>query len=193
MGLLDRFFKKKQEILADPIVEESSTKLNPDEQFVADFKALGGKFLYCTKPEEVLSFLKNIFEENAWETAFCFNDTLSGHLNVIGIPKDKEAQVFYTTCEHLIVEDASLLFSSNQLKEVKLAQYPENFIVFATTSQLLFTKDEGLTSIKHRFKKEIPTNISAIRDYMPHKKDPNFLNYGNMNSKNLYLILLENL
>ena len=193
MGLLDRFFKKKQEILADPIVEESSAKLNPDEQFVASFKALGGKFLYCTKPEEVLSFLKNIFEENAWETAFCFNDTLSGHLNVIGIPKDKEAQVFYTTCEHLIVEDASLLFSSNQLKEVKLAQYPENFIVFATTSQLLFTKDEGLTSIKHRFKKEIPTNISAIRDYMPHKKDPNFLNYGNMNSKNLYLILLENL
>ena len=193
MGFLDLFFKKKQVVPKEPLVEKSSAKLNPDEQFVAGFKALGGKFLYCTKPEEVVSFLKNIFEENAWETAFCFDNTLSGHLNVIEIAKDEKAPVFYTACEHLIVDDASLLFSSNQLKEVKLTQYPENFIVFATTSQLLFTKDEGLTSIKHRFKKEIPTNISAIRDYMPHKKDPNFLNYGNMNSKNLYLILLEDL
>ena len=71
--------------------------------------------------------------------------------------------------------------------------YPANFIVFATTSQLIKSKDNALSSIKHRFSKAIPSNISAIKDYMPHKKDPNFLNYGNTNSKNLYLLLLEDL
>ncbi len=192
MGFFDSIFRKKIKPKDQPKVEKP-TDLNPDERFVQGFIEKGGKFLYCETEQEVLGFLSNILEENAWESMSWLDQDLNRFTSTLGLENNEGAQVFFTGCEHLIVEDSSLLFSSNQLKEIKLTHYPENFIVLATTSQLLFTKDEGLTSIKYRFKKEIPTNISAIKDYMPHKKDPNFLNYGNMNSKNLYLLLLEDL
>jgi len=193
MGIFDKIFGNKLKNQADEQNKKPVNEVTSDTHFVEQFKDKGGKFLYCTTKEEVLEYLKNIFEENAWESVFCFDENLSKYLNVIDIPKKDNATVFYTTCEHLIVEDGSILFSSNQLKEAKLTQYPTNFIVYATTSQLVHNKDKALTSIKQSFKNNIPSNISAIKDYSPHKKDPNFLNYGNTNSKNLYLILFENL
>ena len=192
MSLFDKIFGKKQKNQPQEI-KNPVEDISPDTHFVEQFKDKGGKFLYCTSQEEVLGYLHNIFEENSWEKVLCFDKDRIKDLNIINIPIKKTAPVFYTTCEHLIVEDGGLLFSSNQLKEAKLNQYPNNFIVYATTSQLVHDKDKALASIKHSFKNKIPSNISAIKDYSPDKKDPNFLHYGNTNSKNLYLILLENL
>jgi len=193
MSFFDKIFGKKQKDQEQGIDQKPLDDIAPDTQFVEQFISKGGKFLYCTTKEEILTYLHNIFEENKWESVLCFDENLNNDLSVVNIPKEKNATVFYTACEHLISDDGSLLFSSNQLKEAKLNQYPEHFIVFATTSQLVRNKDKALTSIKHSFKNKIPSNISAIKDYSPHRKDPNFLNYGNTNSKNLYLILFENL
>ena len=96
-------------------------------------------------------------------------------------------------CEHLIADNGDILFSSNQLKSTKLSEMPENFIVYATTSQLVNDTGEGLTGIKTHYKGNLPTNISAVKNYIINKNDDNFLNYGNSNSKNLYLLLLEDL
>ena len=193
MGLFDNIFRKKQKNPEEESKKTSAVDVALDTHFVQQFKNKGGKFLYCTQKEEVLEYLQSIFKENVWESAKCFDENLNKNLNIIGIENSNDAVVFYTTCEHLIVEDGSILFSSNQLKDAKLTHYPINFIVFATTRQLIHNKDKALTSIKHRFRKEIPTNISPINDYLPYKKDPNFLSYGNTNSKNLYLLLLEDL
>lgn len=193
MGIFDKIFGKKTEKTQADFEKKTEAKIEPDTLFVENFKEKGGKFLYCTTQEEVVSYLSQIFEENAWEQVMSNTTSLDKFLNVVNIPRNKNAEVFFTTCEHLIAEDGSLLFSSNQLQETKLAQYPLNFIVFATTSQLTINKDKALTSIKYHFKDKIPSNISAIKDYAPHKKDSNFLNYGNTNSKNLYLLLLEDL
>ncbi|HIP47614.1 MAG TPA: hypothetical protein EYG92_01420 [Lutibacter sp.] len=193
MGIFDKIFGKKKKVQEQDFVKKSNSNLSPDTLFVENFKEKGGKFLYCTSKEEVVEYLHNIFEENNWEHVLCSDSNLDQYLNVVAIPKNENADAFFTTCEHLIAEDGSILFSSNQLQETKLAQYPLNFIVFAKTSQLTLNKDKALTSIKYHFKNEIPSNISAIKDYAPHKKDSNFLNYGNTNSKNLYLLLLEDL
>ena len=193
MGIFDKIFGKKQKVQEQDFVKNPDSSLTPDTLFVENFKEKGGKFLYCTTEEEVVAYLHSIFEENSWEQVHCNNSSLDRFINVVGIPKNKEATVFFTSCEHLIAEDGSILFSSNQLQETKLAQYPLYFIVFATTSQLIHNKDKALTSIKYHFKNEIPSNISAIKDYAPQKKDSNFLNYGNTNSKDLYLLLLEDL
>ena len=192
MRIFDKIFGKKQE-LQEQEIKTPRLKVSADTHFVEEFTNKGGKFLYCTKEEEVLEHLGHIFKENKWDTVYSFDKSLDSLLNVVSIIKSENADVFFSKCEHLIVNDASILFSSNQLKEIKLAQYPINFIVFAKTSQLIHDKDDALTSIKHRFKDKIPSNISAIKDYSPNKKDSNFLNYGNNNSKNLYLLLLEDL
>ena len=86
------------------------------------------------------------------------------------------------------------MFSSNQLSTHKLASLTNDFIVFAKTSQFVKDTGEGLTGIKTNCKDgSIPTNISAVKKYDLKIDDDNFLNYGNNNSKNLYLLLLEDL
>ncbi len=85
------------------------------------------------------------------------------------------------------------MFSSGQLREKKIANLPENFIVFAKTSQLVRNKSEGLMSLRRTYRKDFPTNISSIKSYMPERVDEDFLNFGNNNAKSLYLLLLEDL
>ncbi len=192
------FFKKLFNI---PSQEESAIKkqeveLSLDDLFVHNFLEKGGKFLYCIKKEEVVLNLKNILEENNWKELSLLDSRLSSFINKKDISilekLNPETPVF-TNCEHLIADKGDILFSSNQLKSRKLTEFSENFIVYATTSQLVKDTGQGLTGIKANCKKSLPTNISAIKNYNINKSDDNFLNYGNSNSKNLYLLLFEDL
>ncbi len=47
--------------------------------------------------------------------------------------------------------------------------------------------------IRKNYKKDFPTNISSIKDYMPNRVQEDFLQYGNSNARSLYLLLLEDL
>jgi hypothetical protein len=89
----------------------------------------------------------------------------------------------------LIASDGSILISSNQINEKKISEFPENFIIFSDTKKFSNSISEGLSEIKLSGK-EIPTNITTIKNFNDEGKDKNFLSYGT-SSKNLYLILLE--
>lgn len=167
-----------------------------DQIFVRNFIKNNGKFLYCTTLEEVTHNLSNIVQENSWETIICNDNDL---LKVVKSASLKSTKKFknnfplFVSCEHLIAENGAILLSSNQLKEIKISELSDNFIVYATTSQIVNTKGESLTGIKTRYKGNIPSNISAIKNYNPNSKDKDFMSYGNTNSKNLYLLLFEDL
>lgn len=192
------FFKKLFSSVdkVDNELKDIELNLALDDLFVHHFSKKNGKFLYCLSEAEVLDNLKNILKENDWNQLTLLNNNLTAFFDE---KKVKINSKFYTgvpvllNCEHLIAESGDVLFSSNQLKSTKLSEMPENFIVYATTSQLVNNTNEGLTGIKLRYKKDLPTNISAVKNYNIHKNDDNFLNYGNSNSKNLYLLLLEDL
>jgi L-lactate utilization protein LutC len=192
------FFKKLFNI---PEKEEENDKnqeidLSLDDLFVQNFVEKGGKFLYCSEKTEVIDNLKNVIAENNWDEIYLLDERLSSLLNnneVKVISSFTEKTPIFTSCEHLIADKGDILFSSNQLKSTRLPKYPSNFIVFATTSQLVKDTNQGLTGIKTNNKKNIPTNICSVKNYSIHKNDDNFLNYGNSNSKNLYLLLLEDL
>lgn len=180
----------------DEQINKQEVNLSLDDLFVHKFVEKGGKFLYCTEKTEVVSNLKNVISENNWDTIHLLDERLSSLFNRNEV---KEASSFtdttpiFTSCEHLIAEKGDILFSSNQLKSTRLNEFPTNFIVFATTSQLVKDTNQGLTGIKTNSKNSLPTNICSIRNYTINKNDDNFLNYGNSNSKNLYLLLLEDL
>ena len=73
----------------------------------------------------------------------------------------------------------------------KLNEFPNNVIVYATTSQIVPNISEGLREIKSKNPNKIPTNITTIKHFkLQEEKD--FLSYGS-SSKNLYLLLLEDL
>ena len=167
-----------------------------DEKFTINFNNNGGKFLYCENIDEVQNNLNKIIEENNWidKTALVLNPRLKEKFksfNFNTTTKTDEADFLFTTCEYLIASDGSLLISSNQIAEKKLSELPKNFIVFATTSQFVETISSGLQGIKAQNKKNIPTNITTIKHFKV-EETTNFLSYGS-SSKNLYLLLLEDL
>ncbi len=196
MSFFKKVFKLSSESSEEKTAKKQEVNLSLDDSFVHYFLEKGGKFLYCTKKEEVQSHLANIINENNWKELVCIDNDLTKLVDTknISIKNDiNYSAPFLTSCEHLIADNGDILFSSNQLRSKKIVSLSEHFIVFATTSQLVKNTGEGLTGIKTNFKGNIPTNISAVKNYSIHKKDDNFLNYGNNNSKNLYLLLFEDL
>ncbi len=167
-----------------------------DERFTINFKANGGKFLYCENQSEVEDNFLNILKENGWEgkKVFIIDDRLADRFKAFDLDitkRSSEAEFFFTTCEYLIGNDGSLLISSNQIAEKKLRELPSNFVIFATTSQFVETISEGLHGIKDKNREKIPTNITTIKHFKA-ANESDFLSYGS-STKNLYLLLLEDL
>ena len=196
MSFFKKLFNISSESSKEKEIRQQPVHLSLDDSFVNYFINKGGKFLYCTKQDEIVNSLQSIITENNWTDLVCINKDLKGLFSTLNIKYKsdlKDQSPFLTTCEHLIADSGEILFSSNQLTGERLSDISENFIVYATTSQLVKNTGEGLTGIKINSKDSIPTNISSVKNYILEKGEDNFLNYGTNNSKNLYLLLFEDL
>ena len=202
MSLFRKIFGKKSDQPEEHIPNQERGKYMPevklpaDERFTINFKANGGKFLYCENMEEVKESFNSILAENNWhnDKVFLIDERLSElfkDFNLNSTRKVSESSYFLSTCEYLISDDGSLLISSNQIAEKKLIELPDHFIIYATTSQFVENIGEGLKGIKEKSKAKIPTNITTIKHFK-NDDDKDFLSYGS-SSKNLYLLLLEDL
>jgi LUD domain len=202
MSLFRKFFGKKSDQTEENIPNQERGKYMPevklpaDERFTINFKANGGKFLYCENMQEVKDSFNSILIENKWhdDKVFVIDERLIDlfkDFNLNSTKKISESTYFLSTCEYLISDDGSLLISSNQIAEKKLKELPDNFIIYATTSQFVENIGEGLKGIKEKSKATIPTNITTIKHFKT-ADDKDFLTYGS-SAKNLYLLLLEDL
>mgnify|MGYP001349453950 CR=1 FL=1 len=197
MSFFKKLFSGKIESPKEKSIKEQEVHLSLDDLFVHNFINKGGKFLYCTSHEEVIMNLVGIIDENKWKIITSLNEkTLSQFTDSLSIEIDFDINSntpVFTTCEHLVADSGSVLFTSNQLKEKKIYELSTHFIVFAKTSQLVKDMGEGLTGIKSSCKRSIPTNISSIRNFTLEKDEENIVSNPNSNSKNLYLLLFEDL
>ena len=202
MSLFRKIFGSKSDHSEDEFQSDNRGKYMPDlklpidERFTINFKANGGKFLYCENLNEVFDCLQNIIDENSWQdsSVLLLDDNLESRFSNSQLKTTRtisEADYMLTTCENLIANDGSLLISSNQIAEKKLMELPSNYVVFATTSQIVENIGEGLKGIKNKNKQKIPTNITTIKHFKS-SDEKDFLTYGS-SSKNLYLLLLEDL
>ena len=196
MNFFSKFFKKSSSE-KEPKTPESKflpkKKAVIEERFILKFIENGGKFLYCENLNEVQENFDLILAENEWvnqdllmikselKKEFNLNNNFSSSL--------EETKCFVTDCENLIASDGSILISSNQINEKKLNEFPDNLIILSDTMKLKNNISEGLSEIKSK-SKNIPTNITTIKNFNVIKGDKDFLRYGT-SSKNLYLILLE--
>ena len=164
-----------------------------EERFVLKFIENGGKFLYCENLNEVQHNFDLILQENEWidEEILIINSSIKKQFNLNSnfCSSIEESKCFVTDCENLIANDGSILISSNQIHEKKLNEYPDNFIILSDTMKLKNSISEGLSEIKTKCK-NLPTNITTIKNFTLVNEDKDFLSYGT-SSKNLYLILLE--
>ncbi|MBE99550.1 LUD domain-containing protein [Flavobacterium coralii] len=200
MSLFKKIFGGASDVNNEEKNQETSPFL-PDEQLPADelftqnFRKNGGKFLYCENLPEVHEQFLNILEENDWFEceALCFEPKLYSLLDENRLTHDKPSnpKFLLAGCENLVADEGSVLLSSNQIKQNKPNDLPANIVIFATTSQIVSNKSDGLRVIKKKYDKEYPTNITTIK-YFEKAKEEDFLQYGSA-PKNLYLLLLEDL
>lgn len=168
-----------------------------DEKFMLNFRQNGGKFLYCDNLVEAKGVFQQIVEENNWAntSACCFQEEVGNLFEDSEVQFSKfkhKASFFLCDCEYLVANIGGILVSSNQLKETRLNELPENLVVVSYTSQLTNDISEGLQFIKNRVA-AIPSNITTLQHFDRSKKEEdNFMNYGNV-TKNLYLLLIEDL
>ena len=200
MSLFRKIFGAVNDISNEEKKNETSPflpqdELPVDEQFTINFKKNGGKFLYCDTIEEVHEQFLNVLEENDWFECevMCYEPKLFGLLdeNKLSYRKSENPKFLLASCENLIADEGSILFSSNQIKQNKPNELPANIVIYATTSQILGTKSDGLREIKKKYDRDYPTNITTIK-YFEKAKEEDFLQYGS-SAKNLYLLLLEDL
>ena len=200
MSLFRKFFGSGNDSSEEEKISEfNSLQANlsapVDEKFTFNFKKNGGKFLYCENLTELKEQFENILEENDWfeKEAVCYEPKLFSMLdeNKLAYNKPTNPKFLLSSCENLIADEGSILFSSNQIKQNKPNDLPANIVVIATTSQIIESKSDGLRVIKKKYDKDYPTNITTIK-YFEKAKEEDFLQYGSA-PKNLYLLLLEDL
>ena len=201
MSLFRKFFGTSSEEEDNDRKQEVKSPYSPDttlpidEQFTFNFKENGGKFIYCENLDEIAENFENILAENDWfeSNAQCYDNRLLYLLddNKLTYNTTTPPVFFLSSCENLIADEGSILFSSNQFKHFKPNELPTNMIIFATTSQIVNSKSDGLRRIKNTHEKNYPSNITTIK-YFEEVKEQDFLHYGSCH-KNLYLLLLEDL
>ncbi|MEM6722362.1 MAG: LUD domain-containing protein [Bacteroidota bacterium] len=202
MSLFKKIFGSKSKTQQDTNPVDERGKYMPqiqlpiDEKFTINFRKNGGKFLYCDSFTDVYDSLENILMENNWEgkDVLCFDEPLQERFDNFDMKFSRinmNASFFLAPCEYLIADNGSILVCSNQIKEKKLNDLPDNFVILAHTSQLKGTIGEGLRGIKNKYKSNIPSNITTIKHFQV-QEEKDFLSYGS-SSKNLYLLLLEDL
>ena len=196
MNFWNNLFGKKKTFIKK---EDSQSPFMPKKKepievrFASNFTNKGGKFLYADSEGICKSFFKKILIENGWNLfdIGCFDRDISDiyKLNLIEgkTSEIEEKKVAFLKCEFLIANTGSILISSNQIKNLNLAQLPLNIIISANTQQFANDVSHGMSMLKTFYSDKLPTNITTLNP-KDSKKESDFLSQGK-GAKNIYLIL----
>ena len=162
--------------------------------FVKNFTSKGGRFLFCESSDYVHNNFKEICIENKWNlsTILCLEKRLSLSLDVKLFDQSLENLKSFNSavifCEYIISDTGKILLSEHQIHHFKIPDLPETIVVLAKSNQLVKDVSEGMTLLKNKYKKEIPTNISTlnIKSNIIKEKNPSI---PETSAKNIYLLL----
>ena len=196
MGLWNKLFGKRN--VSRPSEAKSPYLPNKKEEievlFADQFTQKGGKFLYSENAQTTHEFFQLILEENLWkeDDILCFDKALSQSFGLKILtedPQPKQYKALLIGCEYLIANKGTLLICHHQLKDYKLEELPDFFIVFSGVKNFVNDVSEGMSKLKNKYSNQVPSNITTLNvRNVQNEKD--FLSYGN-SAKNLYLVLQE--
>lgn len=195
MALWDKLFgktpSKKPERSPYLPFEEDPT----DISFAKNFTAKGGHFLYSDKPSQINVNFEHICTENQWQTTaiVSVDKSLSNGFQTTYVEqttgrfKAFSAALIY--CEYLIGNTGKILLSEHQIKHIKLSELPPTVIVIAKTNQIVRDVSQGMSLLKNKYGKNIPTNITTLKTTALEENTNNDIAEQNTSSKNIYLLL----
>lgn len=200
-SLINRFFGKvKSALSADedeqiPSADNEQTRESFDNKqpldlnFAKQFTQSGGRFLYCAEKSDVQEAIAQLMAEHQWSDCFCDNTELQQQLDAVQLNYQKadlrNADVIVSDCEYLIAFNGSIMISSKQSDNKKIDILPENHVIVAYTSQIVKNLSEGLRGINFKYKSNIPSLITTIRNECEQNKQTH------SGPKNLFVLLIE--
>lgn len=185
------------------ISKEHDLKIFPDFEdslevtFAKELGKIEGKFVFCTDTEDLIQNLKQIVEDEKWETVFCLNEGIQNILLEAEIPFTSSQDDFnqmeaaITTCEFLIARFGSVMVSSAQSAGRQLNVYPPTHIIIAKTSQLVAEISDAITKIQEKYKNNLPSMISLISGPSRTADIEKTLILGAHGPKDLYVFLID--
>ena len=191
MGIWDKFFgkSKTQKPKKSPFLPNEEDPL--DIVFAKNFTRKEGRFLYNESKDILLSNFNEICVENNWEPQqiLSLNQTNSDLFSTSYVNETSGSLKAYKAalidCEYLISNTGKILLSENQIRHFKLFDLPETIIVIASMDQLVRDVSQGMTFLKNKYPKTIPTNITTLKI----KSDPEEVAASSTTSKSIYLLL----
>jgi hypothetical protein len=191
MGIWDKFFgkSKTQKPKKSPFLPNEEDPL--DIGFAKNFTRKGGRFLYNESKDILLSNFNEICVENNWEhqQILSLNQTNSDLFSTSYVNETSGSLKAYKAalidCEYLISNTGKILLSENQIRHFKLSDLPETIVIIASMDQLVRDVSQGMTFLKNKYPKTIPTNITTLKI----KSDPEEVAPSSTTSKSIYLLL----
>ena len=191
MGIWDKFFgkSKTQKSKKSPFLPNEEDPL--DIGFAKNFTRKGGRFLYNESKDILLSNFNEICVENNWENQqiLSLNQINSDLFSTSYVNETSGSLKAYKAalidCEYLISNTGKILLSENQIRHFKLSDLPETIVVMASMDQLVRDVSQGMTFLKNKYPKTIPTNITTLKI----KSDPEEVAESSTTSKSIYLLL----
>ena len=156
MSIFKKIFKSGTDSSSHPHEDDANlfqeeNKLPVDELFTKNFKANGGKFIYCENLEELSEQFLNILVENDWfeNEVTCFDPKIMHLLteNRLVYENVKNPKFSFISCESLIADEGSVLLTSNQIKQLKPQDLTNRLSVESNKPELLTTDNSELIQI----------------------------------------------
>lgn len=136
--------------------------------FAQQFSELNGQFVFCENDEDFRYNIAALVSENKLEPVFCTDPALQQLLKAAGISfSNKENDLLQTNtsvtgCEFLIARTGSVLVSSKQTSGRRQVVYPNNHVVVARTSQLVYNIRDAIKGMKARYGEQPPSAMTVI-------------------------------
>lgn len=148
---------------SENIFSESALPL--DEEFVKNFSALQGRFIYCADRDEMFLQLEKLIDTKSWTEISVKDNYLIQLFNEANFPWLKEnttlanAQVGISLCESLVARTGSILLSSGQDYGRAFTVYVPVHIVIAFRHQLVSDIADALINLQTKYD-SLPSLIS---------------------------------
>ena len=149
------------------IQRESTVVAAKDElpiEFAQNFLKVGGKFVYCSSPEELVANLTALQQQYGWEKLFCREPLMidflqQNNFHELDFDNLADCEVSVTGCEKLIARTGSILISSAQASGRATSVYAPVHICIAFADQIVYDIYEGLNYMQQS-KEKLPSFIT---------------------------------
>lgn len=194
MRIWNKFFGKKPAKKSEKSPYFPSIEDPVDLSFVKNFTANGGLFLYNESLALVQSNFMQICIENNWKKneIVSLDKAISQHFGTHYIDqksgKLSHFKAVLIHCEYLIGNTGKILLSKHQINHFKVKDLPQTIIVSAKINQLTRDVSQGMTLLKNKYLKDIPTNITTLNIESARSSDIKDQS-SQTSTKNIYLLL----